>query len=72
MNELEIIEREGAITSSEMGEFIEKSLRAIIRQLNNLEARGEIKIIVFKSNINRRNLYISNELFSNLYEVKKS
>lgn len=72
MNELQIIEREGAITSSEIAEeFLEKSRRAIIRQLNSLEARGMIKIISFRSKINRMNLYISNEVFNNICKSNK-
>jgi len=71
MNELQAVKSGGAITSLEIHEMFEKSRRAIIRQLNSLELRGMIKIIIFKSKINRVNLYISNEVFNNLCKVKK-
>jgi hypothetical protein len=72
MNELQLVNKEGAITSSEIGLLIEKSMRAIIRQLTNLESIGEIKILVFRTNITRRNVYVSNKVFNNLYNAQKS
>lgn len=72
MDELQAVEILGATTSQELNYLLTKSIRAIIRQLNSLEAREQIHVILFKSKKIRRNLYCSNEVFNNLCQVKKS
>lgn len=74
MNEQQILKKAGAITSSELSEIMgeEKSQRAIIRNLNNLEIRGEVKIIIFSTDRIRRRVYCSNEIYNNLNKSKKS
>lgn len=67
--ELKIIEKEGAMTSLEMKEVLDKSLQAIIRQLNSLENLGQIKIIEFQTKTFRKRLYLKNEIFNNICKI---
>ena len=72
MNELKLIKNLGAITSAELEELIDKNKRGIIRALNGLELIGEIKIIIFRTETIRRRVYCSNEIYNNLFKIKKS
>ena len=72
MDELELINSFGAITSSELKELMDKNVRGIIRSLNALELTGDIKVIIFRTEITRRKVYCSNEIYDNLHKVKKS
>lgn len=72
INELKAIEDLGVSVSSELSNFIDKSPRNIIKQLSNLEAGNEIKIIIFHSKEARKRVYLSNEIYNNLFKIKKS
>jgi hypothetical protein len=74
MNELQIIKNLGAVTSADLSEIMqrEKSLRAIIRNLNNLEIVNEIKIVTFSTGEIKRRVYCSNEIYNNIHKIKKS
>ena len=63
--ELKVIQKLGLATSKEVQEAIEKSLRNVIRGLNQLELYGEIKILIFTTAKHRKRLYVSNELYNN-------
>jgi|TARA_Y100000310_G_scaffold3308_1_gene4229 hypothetical protein len=67
MNELQLLQKLGMATSPELQQILEKSIQATIRQLNKLEMLGEIKIIIFSSIKHRRRIYITNELYDNLF-----
>lgn len=66
MNELQVLQRVGMATSSEVKELLEKSLRNTIKQLNSLEDRKQISIIIFSKGKIRRRLYILDELYNNI------
>ena len=70
MNELEIIQKEGFITSKELELLLNKNIRNIIKQLNSLELRGEIHIIKTVSHKGLSRIYINNEIYNDLCQVK--
>lgn len=66
VSELDIIKKLGLATSTEVQEILDKSLRNTIKQLNQLEIYGEIKIMIFKNDKHRKRIYITNEIYNNL------
>lgn len=75
MNEYQLVEKLGMATSQELQEILDKSLRNIIKQLNSFQIRGEIKVLIFKTNFgrsrgsHRTKVYMTNELFNNICEI---
>lgn len=62
----------GIITSSEMQELVDKNIRTIIRSLNRLEACGDIKIMIFKTDKIRRRLYVDEEVYNDFIKANQS
>ena len=69
MQELQIIKKLGATTSLEIKELLDKSLQAVIKQLNSLEKIGQIEILTFNTKKSRKRLYIKNELFDDIFKI---
>lgn len=67
MDEIDVIEKKGIVTSAEVSEMIDKNIRNIIKQLTKLVQIGEIRAIAF----HRGKLYLKNELYDNLSEVSR-
>ena len=72
MNELQIIEKRGVVISTELPILLDKSIQAIINQLNSLEDRNMIKVLIFKSQKHRRKVYVKNELYNDICKASKS
>lgn len=71
MNEMQVIEKFGALTSTEISSMVDKSQRAIIENLKRLESFNMITVVQFKFLIVRRNIYLKNEIYNNLNSVKE-
>jgi DNA-binding transcriptional regulator GbsR (MarR family) len=71
MNEIEIINKFGALTSAEIASMVDKSQRAVSQSLKTLETFNMISVVQFKFFIVRRNIYLKNEIYNNLSSVKE-
>jgi hypothetical protein len=72
MDELEVIQRLGITISPTICKKIEdKSKRNIIRTLNILNEFDEIKIITIPMKQTERRLYMTHEIYRNLFEEKR-
>ena len=68
MNELEVVESMGIISSPEIHHILDKSSVAIRQQLNQLVKRHEVQMIEFKIRGSvRRRIYMTNELYDFLF-----
>ena len=68
--ELKAIKKLGITTTHELAEIIEKSCRNIIKALNKLEIRGEIKVLIFKDKRCRKRAYMTDEIYNCITNFK--
>ena len=68
--ELKVIQKLGMTTTKELDELIEKSCRNIIKAVNKLEGRGEIKILIFTTKNSRRRVYMIDEIYNSITNPK--
>lgn len=61
----------GIATSTEVGEFIDKNIRNVIKGLKQLVIYGEVRIIIFQSDQHRKKLYVTNDVYNNLCKTSE-
>jgi len=69
MNELQAIKKFGIATSRDLERIIDKSLRNIQKQLRSLQNINVIHVIIFKTELHRRPVYINDEVFKCLCKI---
>jgi len=67
--EKEVIDKLGIVTSADVRDLLEKSIQAVIRQLNSLENIGLIRVVTFSSEKHRKKIYMKNELYNNIHKI---
>lgn len=68
MEELEAIRELGIATSKEVRDLIRKSWQSTIRQLNNLEKFGFVRVVSLQSSDGTKRIYIEEEIYEEIIE----
>jgi len=67
MDELEVVNKLGAVTSTEVAEILHKHQANVILQLQSLEKVGEIKMIITTKLKGKRRIYTTNDIYKNMF-----
>lgn len=74
MNELDIVKKQGIVTSTMISNILDKPRQNVIKQLNSWETVGEIKIIFCNENTTTngtRRFYMINEIYEDYFEEEE-